>query len=170
MIETHITMTISPPQVEAVLVNLKTITDSLPDLIELNADQRKSMAHYSDKDLGFIQKALQIAEQHPEIFPSSFKLQAMQRDVATLQQLNILLHAVDLLSAKFQDSRFAAGNQSLSQARTVYQFVKTHHQLTGTLEDAVANLAKQYSHTKASKVAGPVSVLPSTVSTVAVSR
>jgi len=169
MIETHITMTISPPQVEAVLVNLKTITDSLPDLIELNADQRKSMAHYSDKDLGFIQKALQIAEQHPEIFPSSFKLEAMQRDVDTLQQLNILLHAVDLLSAKFQDSRFAAGNQSLSQARTVYQFVKTHHQLTGSLEDAVANLAKQYSHTKASKVASTVPVLPSTVSTVTVS-
>lgn len=44
MNETHITMTINPPQVEAVLVNLKTITDILPDLIELNADQRKSMA------------------------------------------------------------------------------------------------------------------------------
>jgi len=162
MIETHITMTISSPQVEAVLVNLKAITDILPDLIELNADQRKSMAHYSDKDLGFIQKAMQIAEQHPEIFPSSFKLEAMQRDVDTLEQLNTLLHAVDLMSAKFQDSRFAAGNQSLSLARTVYQFVKTHHQLTGTLEDAVANLAKQYSHTKAPKVAGPAPVVPST--------
>ena len=168
MNETHITMTINPPQVEAVLVNLKTITDILPDLIELNADQRKSMAHYSDKDLGFIQKAMQIAEQHPEIFPSSFTLQTMQRDVATLQQLNTLLHAVVLLSAKFQDSRFAAGNQSLSQARTVYQFVKTHHQLTGTLEDAVADLAKQYSHTKASKVASPVPVVPSTTPALAV--
>ena len=170
MLETHLTMTISPAQVEAVLVNLKTITDSLPELIELNTDQRKSMAHYSDKDLGFIQKAMQIAEQHPEIFPSSFKLESMQRDVTALQELNTLLHAVDLLSAKFQDSRFAAGNQSLSQARTVYQFVKAHHQLTGSLEDAVANLGKQYSHTKASKVADTPPVLPTTTSTVIVNR
>lgn len=162
MIETHITMTISSPQVEAVLVNLKTITDSLPDLIELNADQRKSMAHYSAKDLGFIQKAMQIAEQHPEIFPSSFKLEAMQRDIVTLQQLNILLHAVDLMSTKFQDSRFAAGSQSLSQARTVYQFVKTHNQLTGSLEDAVADLAKQYAHNKPVKVAKIAPQPPST--------
>lgn len=165
MKESHINLTISPTQVDTILANLKTITDSLPDLIELNADQRKSMAHYSDKDLGFIQNSLQIAEQHPEIFPSSFKLEAMQRDVDTLQQLNTLLHAMDLLNAKFQDSRFAAGTQSLGQARTVYQFVKTHHQITGTLEDAVANLAKQYSHTKASKVPSPAPVLPTTATT-----
>ncbi len=76
---------------------------------------------------------------------------------------------MDLLSAKFQDSRFAAGNQSLSQARVVYQFVKTHHQLTGSLEDAVANLAKQYSHNKAPKVAGPAPVVPTTAPTVIVS-
>ena len=61
MNETYIVMAINPPQVEAVLVNLKAITDVLPDLIELNADQRKSMAHYSDKDLAFIVKALAIA-------------------------------------------------------------------------------------------------------------
>ncbi len=168
MNETHITLTVSPTQVDSILANLKAITDSLPDLIELNSDQRKSMAHYSDKDLGFIQKSLQIAEQHPEIFPSSFNLDSMQRDVDSLQKLNTLLHAIVLLSAKFQDSRFAAGNQSISQARTVYQFVKTHHKLTGTLEDAVANLAKQYRHTKTSKGPSPVIIMPTTTKTVGV--
>ena len=72
----------------------------------------------------------------------------MRRDVDTLQKLDAMLYAIVLLSGKFHDSRFAAGSQSLSQSRTVYQFIKTHNQLTGSLEDTVADLAKQYAHNK----------------------
>jgi uncharacterized protein (DUF2236 family) len=39
-------------------------------------------------------------------------------------------------------------SQSISQARTIYQFVKTYNQLIGSLEDAVADLSKQYAQSK----------------------
>jgi len=152
MAEHYLNMSITQDQVDTLLVTLKTIDTNLPSLIELTPDQRKAMAHSSDKDLGFIQKTLQLAEQHPEIFPANFNVSAMRRDVDTLQKLDTILYALVVLTGKFQDSRFAAGSQSLSQARTVYQFVKTHNQLTGRLEDAVADLAKQYAHSKPTKV------------------
>ena len=145
-------MSITQDQVDNLLATIKTIDASLPSLIELTSDQRKSMAHYSDKELGFIQKTLQIAEQHPEIFPANFNLDAMRRDVDTLEKLDSILYALVVLSGKLQDSRFAAASQSISQARTIYQFVKTHNQLTGSLEDAVADLSKQYAHSKPLKV------------------
>ncbi len=148
MTEHYLNMTITQAQVDSLLASLKTIDASLPSLIELSPEQRKGMAHSSDKDLGFIQKTLQLAEQHPEIFPTNFNIEAMRRDVDTLEKLDAMLYAIVLLSGKFHDSRFAAGSQSLSQARTVYQFIKTHNQLTGSLEDAVADLAKQYAHNK----------------------
>ena len=148
MTEHYLAMSITQEQVDNLIATIKTIDASLPSLIELTSDQRNSMAHYSDKELGFIQKTLQIAEQHPEIYPANFNLDAMRRDVDTLQKLDSMLYALVLLSSKLQDSRFAAASQSISQARTIYQFVKTHNQLTGSLEDAVADLSKQYAHSK----------------------
>ena len=115
MTENHITISITQAQVDTVLAALKTLDDSLPGLIELTPEQRKTMSHYSDKDLGFILKTLSLAEQHPEIFPSSFNLDAMRRDVDTQQKLDTILYALTLLTGKFQDSRFAAASQSLSK-------------------------------------------------------
>jgi len=148
MSEHYLTMSITQVQVDNLLATIKTIDTSLPELIELTPDQRKGMSHYSDRELGFIQKTLQLAEQHPEIFPANFDVDAMRRDVDTLQKLDSMNYALEILQGKFHDSRFAAASQSVHQARTVYQFIKTHNQLTGALEDAVADLSKQYAHNK----------------------
>ena len=156
MTENYITLSITQAQVDTILAGLKTLDDTLPGLIELTSEKRKTMSHYSDKDLGFILRSLSLAEQHPEIFPSSFNLDAMSRDVDTLQKFDTILHALTLLTGKFQDSRFAAASQSLDYGRTVYQFVKTHNRLTGGLEDALADLAKRYAHNKAAKTDSPL--------------
>ena len=158
MTEYHLAMSITQAQVNTALASIKTLDSSLPLLIELTPDQRKSMAHYSDKELGFIQKTLQIVDQNPEVLPASFNKEDLRRDIDTLQKLDSILYALVVLTGKFQDSRFAAASQSISQARTVYQFIKTHNQLTGSLEDAVADLSKQYAHSKPVKVATIVPV------------
>jgi hypothetical protein len=103
-------MSITQDQVDNLLATLKTIDASLPSLIKLTSDQRKNMAHYSDKELGFIEKTLQITEQHSEIYPANFNLDAMRRDIDTLQKLDSILYALVVLSGKFQDSRFAAAS------------------------------------------------------------
>ncbi len=77
--------------------------------------------------------------------------------------LGSMLYVLVVLSGKFQDSCFAAGSESMSQARIVYQFIKTNNQLTGGLEDAVADLSKQYAPSKAVKVP---KIAPETASSV----
>ncbi len=149
----HLAMSITQAEVDTTLATIKTLNSSMPSLIELTPDQRKSMPHYSDKELGFIQKTQQIVDQHPEVLPANFNKEDMRRDIDTLQKLDTILYALVVLTGKFQDSRFAAASQSISQARTAYQFIKTHNQLTGGLEDAVADLSKQYAHSKPAKVA-----------------
>ena len=146
MNDNKIGMTITQEQVDAVIGYLKNIEEALPGLIDLTPEQRKSMAHYCDKDLAFIIKAFAIAGQHPEILPPSIDLEAMRRDLNTLQKLDIILHLFTNVIGKLQDSRFSAGSQSQGAGRSIYQFVKTHNALTGELEDAVEELGKRYAH------------------------
>ena len=141
-----IDLTVTQEQVEAVIDHLKKSDEVLPGLIDLTPEQRKSMAHYSDKDLPFIVKALAIAEQHPEILPPSIDLVAMRRNLNTLQNLDLILHVFTEVIGKLQDSRFYVGSISQGNGRSIYQFVKTHNALTGKLEDAMLELGKRYAH------------------------
>jgi hypothetical protein len=63
---------------------------------------------------------------------------------------------VELRLGRIQDGRYAAGSESKGHANSVYQFLKTHHALTGQLEDVLADLAKQHarSSSKAEKPQG----------------
>lgn len=151
MPENRIDLTITQDQVDKVLAALKTIEEAIPGLIELTPEQRKGMARYSDKDLGFILKALSIAEQHPEILPPSFKLDEMRRDVDALQKLSTLFQAITRVAGIIGDSRYAAAGESQGHGRSVYQFVKTHNSLTGGLEDALDDLGKHFNRSKPAK-------------------
>ena len=140
----HIDIAITQDQLDSVLAAVKALEAAAPFLIDLRSEQRKTMVRYSDKDLGFILKALAIAEQHPEILPPSFNLDAMRRDVDALNKLTTMLQGLTRITGLFEDSRYAAGSESEGHALTVYQFIKTHHALTGELEEAVADLGKQF--------------------------
>ncbi|CAG1020128.1 hypothetical protein MTYM_00076 [Methylococcales bacterium] len=131
MSENRIDLDVTQEQVDTILAALKTVEETIPGLIELTPDQRKGMARYSDKDLGFILKALSIAEQHPEILPPSFKLDEMRRDVDALQKLSTLFQALTRVTGIVGDSRYAAATESQGHGRSIYQFVKTHNNLTG---------------------------------------
>ncbi|MDD5037434.1 MAG: hypothetical protein PHE55_22130 [Methylococcaceae bacterium] len=113
------------------------------------------MVHYSDKDLGFILDALSIAEQHPEILTPSFTIDEMRRDVDALQKLDVIIHAMTRLLGKCEDSHFAAASESQDHGHSIYPFVKIHNNLTGGLEDALAELAKHFSHSKPAKPPSP---------------
>lgn len=105
---------------------IKAIEEAVPQLIDLAVPQRQAMTRYSDKDLGFILKALSVAEQHPEIMSPNFDLGAMRRDVDALQKLDGALRAMTRIMGRFEDSRYAAGSEGKAHANTIYQFAKSH--------------------------------------------
>lgn len=151
MTDNRIDVEISQEQVDKVLGLLKEIEAALPGLIELTPQQRKTMPRYSDDDVGFMQNTLSIAEQHPEILPPSFDLDEMRRDVGRVQKLTTLRRALTRVGGILDDSLFASGSESKGHGRSIYQFVKTHHSLTGKLEDTLAELAAHFAHNKPAK-------------------
>lgn len=154
MAENRIDVAITQEQVDKVLGLFKEIEATLPGMIELTAEQRQSMPRYSEKDLSYILKALNVAEQHPEILPPSFNLDEMRRDVAALQSLDTLLLSGRRVIGILEDSRFAASRESLGHERSVFQFLKTHNAMTGKLEDALNDLAAHFARRKPDKPSG----------------
>jgi hypothetical protein len=59
------------------------------------------MAHYSDKELGFIQKTMQLTDQHPEVFPANFNKEDTHRGVGAIQKLGTSLYALVVLTGEF---------------------------------------------------------------------
>lgn len=151
MTENRIDVEITQEQVDKVLALFKEIEATLPGLIELTADQRQSMSRYSEKDFSYILKARNIAELHPEIFPASFNLDEMRRDVSALQSLDSILITAHRVVGILEDSRFAAARESLGHESSVHKFLKTHNALTGKLEDALAELDDHHARSKPAK-------------------
>ncbi|MCX7099721.1 MAG: hypothetical protein NTV43_17650 [Methylococcales bacterium] len=155
MVENRIDVVITQEQVDKVLGLFKEVEATLPGLIELTAEQCQAMPRYSEKDLIFVLKALAIAEQHPEILPPSFDLDEMRRDITALQCLDKVLIPGRRVLGILEDSRFAAARESLGHESNVLKRLKTHHALTGKLEDALAELTDHHARSKPVKADKP---------------
>jgi hypothetical protein len=149
----HIDAAITTTQVDQARNALRSLEAALP-FIDLTADQRQKMVRYSDKDLGYILKMLDVAEQHPEILPQGFDLEPMRRDVDALQKLGAVTRELTRVAGRLSDSLFAAGSESKGAANSVYQYLKAHNAVTGKLEDLLADVAQHYARSSA-KLAAP---------------
>ena len=82
-------------------------------------------------------------------------LDEMHRNVSALQSLDSILLSAHRLIGILEDSRFAAARESKGHERSVYQFLKTHHALTGKLEDALNDIAAHFARSKPAKTDKP---------------
>lgn len=140
----RINATLSPEQVQAVHAALETIAGSLPFLIDLKPEERKSMPKFGDQSRAFVAKAATIAQQHPDILPRSFDVQELQADVALVGTLYPVMTAVTQLLGRIEDTYFAAGSEAYAASLLVYQYAKAAHLATGALEDALDDLGQRF--------------------------
>ncbi|MDD5296964.1 MAG: hypothetical protein PHU46_08630 [Rhodocyclaceae bacterium] len=116
----------------------------MPFLIDLNVEERKGMARFGDKSQSFVAKAADLAAQHPEILPPSFDRQGLLDEMALLEALTPLRHALQVLLGRVDDTLYALGSDSYSGALHVYSYAKTANMVTGALEDAMDDLGKRF--------------------------
>ncbi|MEF8723726.1 MAG: hypothetical protein V5B30_14385 [Candidatus Accumulibacter delftensis] len=123
---------------------LASLAESLPFLIDLGTDERMTMLKFGEKNRSFVVKALAIAEAQPEILPSSFPLGEFRSDVALVESLYPLRHAIETLSRQVDDTYFAAGSEAYAAALRVYQYAKVHNTVSGALEEAIGDLGQRF--------------------------
>ncbi len=122
---------------DAVMAAITTIKEKLPFLIDLTAEQRKSLPKMGDKSRAFVSKALEVATQNPDFLPRSFDLEEMRQDVELFESLYPVLLSLTQLQELVDDSCVAVGSDAYAAALAVYNFAKASGQGSGL--DAVAD-------------------------------
>jgi hypothetical protein len=107
-----------------ILQKLAEITELLPFLINLTAEERRSGLKMGDKSLAFVTKALEYAEANPNLVPPYLDVVEFRKDDTLREQVEKILRAVEQLAEMLSDTRLALGKEEFEQALIFYNSAK----------------------------------------------
>lgn len=120
----NISATLSTETRDEILSNINAIKQQLPFLIDLTAEERRSLTKMGDKSSAFVTKALEVATQNPDFLPRSFSVEEMRKDVELMQMLQPILMVVNQLQDLVEDTYMQVGSEAYSAALTIYNYAK----------------------------------------------
>jgi len=122
--ENRVSITISNEAITAINAAIATIEQNLPTLINLTAEDRKSLPKMGDKTLAFVNKTLEYGKQNPQVVPSFLDIGEFEKDVQAVINLNKVLIPLQQLVEKLDDTTILAGSEAYSAALVFYNAVK----------------------------------------------
>jgi hypothetical protein len=135
--------TLSQADTDAIMTAITTIRQKLPFLTDLTSDERKTLSKLGDKSHGFLQKAVDVATQNPEILPASHPLEVVTDTAQTFQGLSAIKLALQQLYQQVNDTTIKAGSDAFAMARTIYAATKSP--IAGAhLASATDSLSKRF--------------------------
>jgi hypothetical protein len=153
-----VSATLSPDDQQAINAAIDTLRQKLPFLIDLTTDQRTAMAKLGDKTQAFVQKAVEIANQHQQLFAAGF-LDEMRKDAQLLTVLSPIQLAVNTLAKKLGDTTMQVGAEAYAAARTVYTVTKSPY-AKAQMRIAADDLSKRFPSRKKAKAAAQPAAPP----------
>jgi hypothetical protein len=138
-----ISATLAPADREAVMAAVATIKDKLPFLVDLSAEERKSLPKMGDKSRAFVSKALEVATQNPDFLPRSFDLEELRKDVQLFEALYPLLISLTQMQELVDDTCLAVGSEAYAGALQVYNYAKASGQGAG-LDGVVSEMGQRF--------------------------
>jgi hypothetical protein len=150
----HVDATLPAKSSDKIKGALTDIYGELPFLVDLSPKDRAERIKFGEKNFSFVVKMLAVALANPNIFPPDFPLEEFRTDVQLIQALYPILHAVQVLLGKIEDTYFAAGSEAYAAALLAYHYAKLRNVATGELEDSLDDLGQRFAR-KSKKTAGP---------------
>jgi hypothetical protein len=123
---------------------ITTIREKLPFLIDLTAEERKSLPKLGDKSRAFVSKALEVATQNPDFLPRSFDLDEMRRDIELFDALYPVLLSLTQLQELVDDTFIAAGSEAYTAALAIYNYAKANGNISG-LDAVIDDMGRRFS-------------------------
>ncbi|MBV8856872.1 MAG: hypothetical protein JOZ02_08090 [Acidobacteria bacterium] len=152
MQENRVSAVLGEAERQAVFAAIETIRKKLPFLIDLTPEERRALPRYGDKSRGFIEQALQVAEQNPGVLPSTFDVGEMRNDLELLTALSSVQTGLAQLMELVDDTVLAAGSDAYAAALIVYQFARAAGK-GSALDAALEGLAQHFARKSRSKPA-----------------
>lgn len=143
MPEQNISATLTVAERDEVLAAFNTIRQKLPFLVDLTAEDRRSMAKMGDKSNAFVNKAVEVANQYPDIIPRAFNIEEMKKDVELLQMLQPILMAANQVQDLIEDTFMQVGSEAYMAALSIYNYTKNSPAGTA-LEGVVDDMGRRF--------------------------
>ena len=140
----NITATLSDADIKEIKAALQTIQNKLPFLVNLTADERRSLVKMGDKSLAFVNNSLNAAQVNRDILPASFDVEEFIRDYQLAVALTELLAGLRQLEEKVDDTLLAVGSEAMNSSLTVYNYVKTAAKNTPGLKSLAEQLGERF--------------------------
>ena len=161
MNENRISASLSQTDVDAILGAIKTIKEKLPFLINLTVDERRALNKPGDRSRNFVDKALEVAAQNPDILPRLFNIEEMRKDIELGQKLQPILLALSQLQEVVDNTAAVVNSEAYASALAVYSYAKSAGK-AAALQDTLDDLGKHFSRKPASGASKANSNKPST--------
>ncbi len=119
-IEAHLTK----EDQQEVLDALAEIRELLPFLLNLTAEERQALPKMGERSRAFVDEALALARENPELTPEDFDLEDMEEDIALYDNLQPILFGVMQLEDLLLSTAVAASSDVYSAALEIYERAK----------------------------------------------
>jgi len=130
------------------IAKINDLKASLPFLVNLSVDDRKRLKGIGTKNLDYVQKCLEGAIAFPDEMKKSFDISEFKRDVVLFNNLlGVQIACLSLLEL-IDDSMKAAGIDSMTSAKEVYDSLKSSAKSNANVKAIVAEIAVRFAAQK----------------------
>ena len=143
MPDNRVSAVLSETDQQAVMAAINTIRQKLPFLIDLSAEDRRTLPKMGDRSRGFVSQALEVATQNEDILPRSFDVAEMRKDVELLASLSPVMLGLAQIQELVEDTYIAVGSEAYSAALVIYQSARANGK-GAALDDAVDSLGRRF--------------------------
>ncbi|HMG76419.1 MAG TPA: hypothetical protein VK582_23290 [Pyrinomonadaceae bacterium] len=140
----NIDASVSAADLQAIKDAFAAILTKLPFLVNLTADERKTIFKTGPDRLSFVKNASVAAQGNPGILPASFGVAAFQKDVDLFDALTELATLADSVASQIDDTRMAVGGEAMQGGIQVYNYVKEAAKNTAGLKPLADQLGEQF--------------------------
>ena len=124
MAQNLISLSLTADDYDAIDTALSVLEAKMAGLIDLQADERRSLPKMGDKSEAFCRQTLNVLLQNPQVVPPSLDLAEAQRDLANLDALRSRTARLRRLLGRAEDSEMALGSDVMSASLEGYALLK----------------------------------------------
>ncbi|MFP5471473.1 MAG: hypothetical protein ACLGGV_07735 [Bacteroidia bacterium] len=144
MANPNISVTLTEAQKKSVKDSLKAVQTVLNFTVNLTPKQRQGLTKMGQKSVSFVEFALQVAKEHPNILPTNFNVVEYEKDVKLSKDLLEISTVLLPLAEALSDTLLAVGSEAMTQSNKVYDLVKNAAKYDGSLNDIKTKLGERY--------------------------
>jgi len=119
-----ISLALNDAELAAIDAALATLEEHLGALIDLDAEQRRSLPKMGDKSEAFCRQTLNLLALNPQFVPPGLGLGQAERDLAALDVLRSRTHRLQRLTGRAEDSEIALGSEVMRVSLEGYALLK----------------------------------------------